>query len=444
MQTVMEFRNRYHKDRVTTLVNLVKCLQESPFQKRELCREIQESLITVISRTERKIRELKRKMETSRKQLHNRHFRHSKEQSNQIKKKLNILNNKIDEFQEFRLFVKSIGDAVAFLYINRYDLKPQNFKQQTGFITNKKGSRLERLTWRYAFKIGGIAILNDLTNVLRYFDVTIIKQFDDWLPIEVKSGRSRKQLQYEKGAVILDYLFRDTPSDVYDLGYKQHRASPASKIVDHKETVNLLIADARANGYAFKILEEGLFGLAFFQFDESKLDLFLKNQNIRKPYVFVQNSFKLTLEGYYPFILLINDSKDYLDFIFDNLSILIVFDMYTMETLAEANEFLCDFPETREAAIRFRSKDNPVVQFAISEHYFGRIFFEYASPKSLVTEAMNIFRRALGDPAFEIAASEIESVSAPQDLGSFKKYLKNHWRKASMPTNKKGDDFSVE
>lgn len=54
---------------------------------------------------------------------------------------------------------RSIGDAIAFTFIDRHDIKPQAEKELAGFISCKKGNRAKREALRMVFKSGGIAIL---------------------------------------------------------------------------------------------------------------------------------------------------------------------------------------------------------------------------------------------------------------------------------------------
>src|SRR5690606_25362697 len=133
------------------------------------CLLIQEKLIVSLTNIEYRIRKAKNEASGIKKLLANKNLQNSKEKSKQLKAQSKILLKRIDDYQNIRILFKSIADGIAFLYINRFDLKAQNFKQSTGFISNKKGSRLERKCFRYAFKAGGIAIMNDLTNVLKYF-----------------------------------------------------------------------------------------------------------------------------------------------------------------------------------------------------------------------------------------------------------------------------------
>jgi hypothetical protein len=66
--------------------------------------------------------------------------------------------------------LRSIGDAIAFIYGNRWDIKQMVMKEESGFITGKRGTRLERKILRKAFEIGATVVMNDLTHTLRHGD----------------------------------------------------------------------------------------------------------------------------------------------------------------------------------------------------------------------------------------------------------------------------------
>jgi hypothetical protein len=91
--------------------------------------------------------------------------------------------------------LRSIGGSIVFIYGDRWDLKQMMQKEDSGFFTGKRGTRLERGILRKAFEIGATVVLNDLTHTLRHGDVAVFRP-DLWpeggspfLLIEAKSGR---------------------------------------------------------------------------------------------------------------------------------------------------------------------------------------------------------------------------------------------------------------
>ena len=67
-------------------------------------------------------------------------------------------------------------------------------KQDAGFITRRRGTRLERAILRRAFAVGATVVMNDLTHTLRHGEITVFRP-DLWphgespfLLIEAKTG----------------------------------------------------------------------------------------------------------------------------------------------------------------------------------------------------------------------------------------------------------------
>lgn len=71
--------------------------------------------------------------------------------------------------------LRQMGDSIAFSYFNKYDLKLLCWKQSAGFISGKKGLDKELKIFKSYFESGEFAILNDITNSLRFGDITISK-----------------------------------------------------------------------------------------------------------------------------------------------------------------------------------------------------------------------------------------------------------------------------
>ncbi len=54
--------------------------------------------------------------------------------------------------------LRSIGDAIAFIYGGRWDLKQMMLNADAGFITGKRGTRLERRILRSLFVMGATVV----------------------------------------------------------------------------------------------------------------------------------------------------------------------------------------------------------------------------------------------------------------------------------------------
>ncbi len=154
--------------------------------------------------------------------------------------------------------VRIVADGIAWraLGYDRARLYVLASKPQTGALQSID-SEVE-VASRHVRK-GEIAIVNDLTNWLRYADVTVIEDAGPRM-IEVKSGRSRAKggrasKQWQKLGQVTDYLrggIRETDDGterIYNI-----QAAPASKAASLVD----LFKRARANGHARGRLTESI------------------------------------------------------------------------------------------------------------------------------------------------------------------------------------------
>ena len=93
--------------------------------------------------------------------------------------------------------LRNIGDTLAFSYFKKYNLKPLCTKQSAGFISGKKGLKKELDELRKIFLKGKFAILNDLTNSLRYGDITTMLDGKPYI-LEIKSSNIKNARIYRQ------------------------------------------------------------------------------------------------------------------------------------------------------------------------------------------------------------------------------------------------------
>lgn len=375
---------KYYLPKIRELLTLLKTLEKDPMGNKSICLALQEKLITSLTKIEYRIKKVKKEVSNIKQLLGNKALNNTKEEAKRLKARSKNLYQKIDQYQQLRILFKSIGDGIAFIYINRFDLKTQNFKQSTGFISNKKGNRLERGCFRHLFNAGGIGVMNDLTNVLKYFDLTVILGIDQWLPIEIKSGSSKNKVQADKGQALIKYIKEDKPTDVYEMGTSMIRQSLNSEIHDYVNDINELIGKAKLDGAIIKVLEPGLVIVVVFENYNSDIEKLLDQIDVSTPLMFSQNNYSITEFGYYPYSLSIRDTEDYLDFLSGKLQIFQLFDLSSVKPIADKFGFNYEFLGEYEKFIKFTK--NKGVEFAISQHSFSRIFFEYISPSWLIKE----------------------------------------------------------
>lgn len=248
-------------------------LKDTP-ENTNLCLEIQETLIRRITYIERKIRNLKSQINDYKKRLRIiSAVRLTKSESTDLKENIGYCRYLIDQYANLIAIFKEVGDAIAFIYIDKWDIKPLAFKQSAGFLSGKKGSRLERKILRQSFGMGVTVILNDLTNCLRYSDITVPNQ-GKFMLIEAKSGKKhrpnkRDKRQFELTRNVTDYLGSDLTQALYGKEGMFIRAAFQTNEKNHINRLNEVIKDAFNKGFGFAEVEEGVFYYAATRFNET-------------------------------------------------------------------------------------------------------------------------------------------------------------------------------
>lgn len=394
----MEVFRRY-KNTIIQLLDRLHLASEAPFDDINKWLSIQESLIKKIIYIEIRVRILKENIK------HLNHIRKdpknklTKIESTSIKSKLKEYENYIEDYRLVISIFKSIGDGIAFTFISKWDIKPQNFKQSPGFISMKKGLTLEKKILRESFKKGHIAILHDITSVLRYFDISVFTE-DTHIFIEAKSSKmenERINRQEKKGKQLYDYLLNDTTVSLYiEDGIKMIRVDAFSQEVNYIDKFNLLLESCRKTDYNFDYFEDGFVCLIVNECSKNASnDIFkraLKEIGVKCPISFYLNSHKFVEQAFYPFTLIFKRSEDYFDFIDGNISIIIILDFTTIQRIAAENNYKVTLTHDELWPLEFTCKD-PLVEinkFRISIHYFSRIFMEMVSLEWLIRDSLSI------------------------------------------------------
>jgi hypothetical protein len=190
-------------------------------------------------------------------------------------------------------------------------------KEDAGFITGKRGTRLERTILRRAFAIGATVVMNDLTHTLRYGDITVFRP-DLWpegespfLLIEAKTGRggNKGRAARQKCGMkqIVEYLSSDTRTVE---GHLWQRVSVRQFPEYHGDTFARLATALPRGGRLVEEVERGLYYILLdgacktYNYDEvfgPLLDKFGPMLALRV------NDMKRQHLGYYPFPLSIRD-----------------------------------------------------------------------------------------------------------------------------------------
>ncbi len=252
----------YYKKSLIKLISSVQELNREPENKFQLCKEIQLSLIDKIFYIEHKIRNLRNEQELAKKKLHIKQEPPlTKEQSEDLKTKINTLEEKISGYHELRKAFKSVGDAIAFTFMDKYSIKQFSQKEDVGFISGKTGFKLEMECFKVGFDHGFTAILHDLTNCLRHGDITYFKKGKPNITLECKSGKSNNK-RGNRQINNINEIYKFLYSDEKEIdGNKVYRISLQNHSLSYSFIITNLIEASLGKEGIYQQVEDGLYYL---------------------------------------------------------------------------------------------------------------------------------------------------------------------------------------
>ena len=282
---------------------------------------------------------------------------------------------------------RCFGDAVAFLYMDRFAIKQTYYnidntkpKQGAGFIGDKAGLKIELLVLTTYLDEGTPALLVDLTNSIRHGDVCLMDSSDPYL-IEVKSGggndtRASKQ---RRGIRLIHKFFENDEAaglrGVASVRRIEYRTPPKF----HLDVLNRCIEHAAEKGHCLCSPEPGLHYLATLS---RKLDIhtLFGDLDIRRPWLFFLNEAKNqhSWSPYYPFILSIENKDRLYDFIHGDLTLTVIMDTHVLESIFRKLGFSAAFTDDEIYPIRV-SLLGTEGELMVSKHIMTRIGLDFAS-----------------------------------------------------------------
>lgn len=245
--------------------------------------------------------------------------------------------------------LREIGDSLAFTYFNKHDLKPLCWKQTAGFIGGKEGLKKELYELKSIFESGRFAILNDITNSLRYGDITIEKEGKPYL-LEIKSSgnRNNRIIRQEKGLEEkMEVIQNDYIENFEETNQTFKRVHTNKQEINYKEDLQLLINEAFLKGKIIKEMEEGLTYAIYYKLEDFD-DFKELCHNIKEPKVFYINQMKHINENYTPFPIIFKDEKSLMEFYNGNLIILVVIDLEILRNKLKQKGYIFNHNENGE------------------------------------------------------------------------------------------------
>jgi hypothetical protein len=372
---------------ITATLTALKLLQQRPKRRADLALHIQENLITLISRAEQSISRRKQKIAFMRKAFARRGL--GKIEAKAAKDRIAAHYDSIDQSKSIIGLCRDIGDSIAFLYIDRWDIKPLFLKEAAGNITGKRGNRLERAIFRRLFKEGYTCLLNDLTGSLRFADVTVFGPYGTFRLIEAKSGnggnKKRAARQQAQAEAVMDYLVTDKREFE---GAPMIRRSLEERPRYHLGHLNRLLETYFSTGrrQAFREVEPGVFYMVLGEEPSGSLPTRLSKSE-GPIMVMFSNDFKRRGVAYYPFPLIFNKIEHIANFYAGEFSIGVVVDLNKVMRLSGVSGKIeqSDDPQMPFTYYPERGGQDGIPEFMhIGWHITNRMAAEFLSPRSFV------------------------------------------------------------
>jgi hypothetical protein len=376
-----------YRDILIALFKKVHDLHSARVEKRMLALEIQEELLLRLVHSERIVRKTKKAIKNLKSQLST--PGKTKEESSKIKKRIKGLESNLVRQNHLMWCLRTVGDAIAFIYGDKWEIKNYALKQDAGFISGKKGTRLERSALRYAFKVGGTAVMNDLTNSLRHADITIFRPdlwpdgYSPMLFFEAKSGKGGNKERAERQRVaikeITEYVYTDKRE--FEDGI-WHRVDVISNSEHHSKTVNNLIQQLPNAGQIIQEVEPGLFyalvDCSIPEFDPNELFAPI-SERTKNVLMLSVGELKGQTLGYYPFTLAFIDPNQLYRFYNGSFLFMILVDLDTVNNKILNNQLEIHLTNEKSYPWQIVSKisTDDVDGSYIGFHIIGRLAAEF-------------------------------------------------------------------
>jgi hypothetical protein len=389
---------RYYKHSLINLLSQVNELRNDPWKNRKLCLEIQEQLIKKVFYVEKRVRQLNKVIKQNKARLGTKQTPPiTKVESALLKDEIVIFHRTKEEYQYLLDLFHSIGDALSFIYVPRWDIKPMIFKETAGFMSGKDGLSIELQTLRYMFEHGSVAILCDLTRCLRYGDIIAIHEDMPKTIIEVKSSKKQnKRVKRQQTELTRLAEYFKTDKGIIG-GYEVIRTDSAIEYIAYCSELNALLQGAKTNCFGFKEIEQGLYYYVETQENIARFRSII-NGLPHPPIVYFLNTFRQNNIGYCPFTLLIEDPEIVYKFYDGQILIFVLIDPNVIKSKIETHELTVQFEKDDEWFLTITDKKDSNSgrhqprSMTLGTYFFNRIPLEFMSLDCLIEDAIQRFQ----------------------------------------------------
>jgi hypothetical protein len=361
----------------------------------DLVLELQRFIIRNISKSEKRIRRLRRAWK--RLQSFKSANRLTKEKSKLVKHLQTRINQRVSNTQQLIFLWKCFGDGIAYIYQSKYSLKhlffdgDYNVKRPPGFLSGKKGFRKEFKICRMGINMGVPVVMSDITNVIRHGDVCALAGPDP-VPVEVKSSQwinSRGKRQIDELQVLAKFYANDGAENFRGALNTKRVALKYSEITYEKE-INNCMHEASACGVFSISPEDGLRYIAYttkyFTEDTDRLYKYIKQYTNTKTLAVTLTPEESWLPTF-PFTLSMEPANA-IQFMQEKIGIVILIDLGILKEHFKAQNIHATMLMDGLHALQICIDPNDLMMgaFRISELLFLRIACEFQSLKWFANE----------------------------------------------------------
>jgi len=373
----------------------IRCLCENADDIESLL-GAQTVLVEILLKQESKVKNIKSKIKLINK-------RNLTEQKKDILR--SHLQKRLDHVRRCIYFCKISGDALSFIFANKYALKQVYYnidnylqKQDAGFISGKEGLDAELVALHDILKKGVPAVLTDLTQTIRYGDICIMIGPDPIL-IEIKTNknRDRRMTRQKQRLQKLETFFQEDKLENYrgrdSTGY---RIAPSDSEISYENEFNDMLANAKRDGSATCNPEESLHYVAIRDTNVNIMDT-IATMRLEEPWLFLLNDYKneRAWSPYKPFTLTFTRANDVWDFYTDELCVIVIFDTPQFKNILHELGYTGHFSPEKEycLSVNIPMLDEPA---RISTPFLERMALEFVSPRWLLSSSLESFRQITG------------------------------------------------
>jgi hypothetical protein len=388
-------------DALLQLLRKVKMLAENATNI-PLSYEIQQEIVDLLLGAEKRMRDLRRRLKFIRNW--NASHRHDRERRSCLKSCHAQLLEGTDDVGKFISILRDVGDSLAFIYLNRWDIRPFLSRPHAGHISGKAGLQAELRLLRILFENGQNALLNDITNCMRVGDITLFLDAG-FVPIEVKSSEAgkaseRAKRQLAAGERIMQFLAEDRVTGLYHAGETVYRVASHSEPTDHTGKLDQILRSYNG-GWVREEVEPGLHYIVVDDPDDlASKGNFAPDRKLRG---YMVNEFKQGSFGHYPFPLSFRDPIRLLRFYGGAFIIFVVFDLGVIDDALRNEGFEIDTNNQESRSLRIRRITGEPL-YEVTEQFIWRfvgelLTLEWFIERNSSTGAMERERVELSSPA---------------------------------------------